>query len=450
MSPERSVATQDQDTSPAQYPLLEALLQRRSRRFGKGMRLNGGPLAYQSMQLPQPLSLEEEALLAFAACGVTGYALAELPYQTGDQPEASSGNIMTHFVGRTVPSGDALHDCAVFVLNDQGVWMLRRPQDFPRSEIAGLVEAARQRRFVELYEKSRLRVANRRVNPPRQWPFVAPFNKYSANVAGTTYFLPVVELTALYVNVLLSFFDDEFAMFAVDDHNGYQPAGVAPFARSAGGHLYDDPKAGRVATVSGMEGWICEFCSIEMGGILQNLGLMTAALGLGGFPHFAAHPAWFEALGFRSEEVAASKLMGLPPSKDDLRLAVAVGLDGAGGVLLKPFCPPYYKNMEEAVLAFVDYKYAPGQGTFRDGGAATGWKEGAKVQAGIPKYADHTIAATVAYCDYLYRRYGRFPGTTGPFRTLLAYQAHHLDTDFYDRFYRPEVLTPAHRRHPAH
>jgi hypothetical protein len=72
------------------------------------------------------------------------------------------------------------------------------------------------------------------------------------------------------------------------------------------------------------------------------------------------------------------------------------------------------------------------------------------VQAGIPKYNDRTIAATIAYCDYLYRRYGRFPCTTGPFRTLLAYQAHHVDPDFYDRFYRADVLTAAHRRHPAH
>ena len=81
-----------------------------SHRFGKGMCLNGGPLAYRSTQPPKPLTLEEEALLAFAACGVTGYALAELPYQTGDRPEAGSGNIMTHFIGRTVPSGDAMHD----------------------------------------------------------------------------------------------------------------------------------------------------------------------------------------------------------------------------------------------------------------------------------------------------------------------------------------------------
>ena len=52
----------------AGYPLLEALIERRSRRFGSGMRLNGGPLAYRSVRTPQPLSLEEEAVLAFAGC----------------------------------------------------------------------------------------------------------------------------------------------------------------------------------------------------------------------------------------------------------------------------------------------------------------------------------------------------------------------------------------------
>jgi hypothetical protein len=36
------------------------------------MRLNGGPLSYKSMRPSQPLSLEEEAVLAFAGCGITG------------------------------------------------------------------------------------------------------------------------------------------------------------------------------------------------------------------------------------------------------------------------------------------------------------------------------------------------------------------------------------------
>jgi hypothetical protein len=43
----------------ARYPLLDALIHRRSRRFGKGMRLNGGPLAYTSAARPRPLGLGE-------------------------------------------------------------------------------------------------------------------------------------------------------------------------------------------------------------------------------------------------------------------------------------------------------------------------------------------------------------------------------------------------------
>src|ERR1044071_671761 len=128
----------------ASYPLLDAIIERRSRRFGKGMSLTGGPLAFQSQARPKPLSLEEEAALAFAACGITGAALAELPYQSGDTPESGGGQIMTHFIGRTVASGDAIHAVVVFVINDEGVWMLKRPQDFPRTELAGLIALARE------------------------------------------------------------------------------------------------------------------------------------------------------------------------------------------------------------------------------------------------------------------------------------------------------------------
>lgn len=443
----------------ARYPLLEALIERRSRRFGGGMSLNGGPLAYRSRRAPQPLSLEEEAALAFAGCGITGFALAELPYEGGELPEAGGGNIMTHFVGRTVPSGDAMHDVTLFLTNDEGTWMLKRPQDYPREEIAGLSRAAREHKLMELYEKARTRVSDGRLDVPRELPFVPPFNKWSANMPGTTYFLPVAECSALYINVLLSAFGEEFGYFVVDERNRFRPPGIARFASSRGGHLRDDPKEGRLATVGFLETWIYEFVAIEQGAMLQNLALMAEALGLGGFPHFAAHPfVWFQTLGFRVQEIPFSRTIGagrvtkriLKTLNRDLPVPTAVGLERDGEVLIKPFCPPYYRNMEEAVLAFVDYKYEQGKGTFRDGGDATGWREGARVQAGIPNYSDAAIDATVSYCEYVYGRYGRFPANSGPFRTVLAYQAHHLDPDFYYRFYRPESLTETQCRNPAH
>lgn len=448
--------TPDWSGDVARYPLLDALLDRRSQRFGQGRTLNGGPLAYTSDHSPQPLSLAEEAALAFAACGITGYALAELPYQTGTVPEAGGGHIMTHFIGRTVASGDAMHAVTLFVINDDGAWLLKRPQDYPHGEIAPMIQAARGHQFVDLYDKHRVRLATNRLDVPRALPFVPTFNKWVANLPGSTYFLPVAECSALYINILLSAFDTEFSYCVIDERNRFQPAGIARFTRSRGGPLHDDPRAGRLATVSFLETWVYEFAAIEQGAMLQNLALMTQALGLGGFPHFAAHPfIWFQTLGFRMQEPRFSRTIGAGPLMTtllralhkDIRVPTAVGLERDGAVLLKPFCPPYYRSMKEAVLAFVDYKYAQGAGTFRDGGAATGWQDGAQVQRGIPRYSETAIAATIAYCEYVYGRYGRFPAHSGPFRTVDAYQAHHLDVDFYDRFYRHEALSATQRRH---
>ena len=425
----------------ASFPLLTALLERRSRRFGAGFRLNGGPLAFESQRAPAPLSTAEEAALAFAANGVNGYALSELPFDTGDRPNAGGGHIMVHFVGRTVPSGDAMHLTTLFVVNDEGAWMLRRPQDFPRDQVPGLVELARAGRLQELYERSRVRIADRRVDVPRALPYLAPFNTWSANVTGSTYFVPIAELTVLYINVLLSFFDEEWSFFFVDDHNGYQPAGIATFGRSRGGHLHDDPRDGRVGTVTMMESWIREFGTVEIGGMVQSLGLMAGAIGVGGFPHFVGYPgAWPTALGFRMLDIPFSRTIGAPASGGpELSVPTAIGLEQGGETL----------NMETAVRAFIDYKYAQGRGTFRDGGAATAWKDGRSVQAGIPAYSDHAIAATIAYCTYIYERYGRFPASSGPFTNLVAFQAHHVDPDFYARHYRADALTATLRAHGA-
>lgn len=440
----------------ARYPLLDTLIHRRSRRFARGMQLDGGPLAFASTHPPQPLSLEEEAALAFAACGITGHVLGDLPYRSGAAPATGGGNIMTHFVGRTVPSGDSIHSVIVFVINDEGVWLLKRPQDYARADLSGLIALAGERKLVELYRKNRVQIADRRVDVPRDLLFVPPFNKWSSNVPGTTLFLPINETTTLYINMLLAAFDDDFASFVVDERNRFQPAGIARFARSRGGHLYDDPKRGRVGTIGHTKSWVYEFTALEQGAVLQNLALMAEALGLSGFAHFAAYPyIWMQTLGFRMEQIALSRTIGAGPLtrqllralKRDDPVPTAVGLEHDGQTLIKPFCPPYYPTMRDAVLAFVDNKFGAGRGTFRDGGSATAWRDGNAIQAEVPPPSRKAIDATIAYCEYVYRRYGRFPAGSGPFRTVLAYQAHHVDTHFYDRFYRPEALNQTQRQH---
>lgn len=141
---------------------------------------------------------------------------------------------MMQFVGRTVPSGDSVHDVALIVIDDDGAWLVRRPHELERAEIPELIELARE--------------------------------------------------------------------------------GKENFARSRGGHLNDDLAAGRVGTVGMIENWLYEFVAVQQGAMLQNLGLMSQALGLGGFPHFAAHPyAWFEALGFDMRPIPFSRTIGGSP-----------------------------------------------------------------------------------------------------------------------------------------
>jgi hypothetical protein len=432
------------------YTLLSALIERRSRRFGKGMTLNGGPLAYQSTVPPQPLALEEEAALAFAACGITGPIMGEMPYETGDLPEAGSGACLLNFTSRTVPSPDSVHAVSVVVINDEGAWLLRRPQDYPPEQVPELVERARRHELVALYERSRIRLTDHRVDVPAYSQAHLPFNKWAANRPGSTYFVSINEETSLYLSVLFMIFGEDMASTIIDDRNHCLPAGVGKFGRKRGGHLHDDPTPDRqLIPISYIETLVQEMTAMEQGMVIQNLALMTQALGLGGFPHFAAHPYhWFEALGFRIEQLAFSRTVGAGPLfktlirllRKEQILSIPVGLERDGNVLLEPFCPPYYRNMEEAVLAFVDSKFRAGQGTFRDGGARAVWRDPTAVQANIPRYSDQSIAAVIAYCDYVYRRYGRFPMASGPFKTVLAYQVHHLDGDFYGRFYRPEAL----------
>ena len=415
------------------------------------MTLNGGPLAYASAEPPTPLTIEEEAALAFAACGVTGRVLGDLPYETGGMANSGGGNIMYSFTGRTIASGDAIHTTAVVVLNDEGAWFLKRPRDHSPEELNEIIAAAHEGRLVDIYLKSRIRITDQRPTLPREMPYIPPFNHWSVNQPGTTYFMPVIEYTTIMFSMLLSALGEEIGMFVLDERNGFKPAGLASFAKSKGGHLHDDPS--RMVTVGYLEAAAQQFTALEVGAILQNLGLMTAALGLGGFPNSAIHPDWLKAFGFQVQEIPFSRLMAasflerevMEALGKDLPVPNTVGFEFNGVSLVKPFCRPNYPTMEAAVRAWLDVKYAKAKGTFRDD-KGTLFRDARGVEAGIPPYSEGAINAAIAYCTYLDERYGRFPATTAPIATLLGFQAHRLDLAFYETKYLPEAVGPTQRR----
>jgi hypothetical protein len=294
---------------PLKATLFEVLLNRRSRRVGLGMSIPAGPFQYSSAHKPVPLTEDEEAALAFAACGVTGYALADLSYGK-DQ----GGSMLAGRLGRTVASPDAVHAVAVVVTNDHGTWLLKRPQDFAPSEFSDLTRLAREGGLTELYRRSRIQLSDRRTAPPLDASHNFSINRWSLYAPGTTYFLPIIETIALTLNAILELCSDSMGVFFRDERRWFRAAGVKCFANSKGGHLHDDPNEIRTTTVQLLEMSLLESMATEHGMMLQNLALMTEALGLGGFPNFARHEnSWFHALGFRMKTLPASRYAGASP-----------------------------------------------------------------------------------------------------------------------------------------
>ena len=312
------------------YPLLDSLVHRRSRRFAAGTRLRGGGLTFESAAQPVALTEDEEAILAFAGSGVTGHVFGELPYQPGAGPETGGGQIMMSTVGRTSSSADAVATVSLCITRDDGTFVLRRPQDFPLQEFGELTQLSREHRFTELYQRSRVRLSDRRTEIRRELPYTPPFNKWSANVPGATYFVPLSDITGLYLTVLFAAVGEEFAFFFHDDKDWrVRPAGIAQFARSKGGHLYDDVHDGRVGTIDEMETYLVEILGFEQGLMIQNIALAAETLGLGGFPHYAAHRfGWPRALGCRMRDRTFAQVLhkGSPQPRTRPPAAPAPGL----------------------------------------------------------------------------------------------------------------------------
>lgn len=431
---------------PLKATLFEVLLRRRSRRVGLGMSIPAGPFQYQSPHPPAPLTEDEEAALAFAACGFTGYALADLSYGAGE-----GGSMLVGRLGRTVASPDAVNAVSVLVTNDRGTWLLKRPQDFAPAEFQELVRLAQQGALTDLYKRARIQLSDRRTAPPLDPGYNFSINRWSLYAPGTTYFLPILETTALTINAILELFSEAMGVFLRDERAWFRPAGVGRFARSKGGHLHDNPRDLRTATIQMAETALLESMATEHGMVLQNLALMAEALGLGGFPNFARHEfSWFQALGFRMGSMPATRYGGAPwflsaPARwlgKDPPVPYPLGLEKDSQVLLKPFCPPYYKSMQDAVRAFVETKFGA-DGAYRGGAQQSPWRDPAACAAKIPAPSEAAVQATIAYCDYVFRRYGRFPAYTAAFRTIIGFQACHVDVDFYDRFYAPDALPAA-------
>jgi hypothetical protein len=419
-----------------QYPLFSSLFNRRSRRISKGIKsIPAGTLSYTSEQEPQPLEPLEEAML-IAATGITGVTMPDMPF-TSEDGKPLVGSPMLEIKGRTASSPDNAQATHFFMINDSGTYFLRAPDDLDPTYFQGELTPEK---LIAYAEKCKVKVLDSRLEFPRVYPAYIGRNKYVSNLPGTTLFVPVIDLTKQYINGIMFLLSqpEGYRPAFIDDWNFYRSAGVKKWVKS--GFLNKDLPIplGLMNTFR---------IHIEGDLLVQNLLLSIQAMGLGGWVHAAFvgplllgddeyKEKFGKGLGFRFEKTNKPLrrllrfLYPLPSWRDN-----PVGLDG----VLEGHCPPYFKNMSDAVDDLLKHKYGE-QGLYKDpkhfekvfkpGMAETFLKE-------VPHYSEEVIACTKDVCNYIYDTYGRFPGHVDAMYVPGVWvQAHHLDLKYYDQFYK--------------
>src|SRR5919108_605484 len=103
----------------SQFPLIQALAGRRSRRFCMGAEIPEGPLAFKSSQKSFPLTELEQMLVLTSMAGSTGwhYAISYNETVRSQLPSYSAGP-----AGRTFPSAAGFHTSDLFFTDDNGTY----------------------------------------------------------------------------------------------------------------------------------------------------------------------------------------------------------------------------------------------------------------------------------------------------------------------------------------
>ncbi|MCF8143507.1 MAG: hypothetical protein K9N21_06265 [Deltaproteobacteria bacterium] len=406
------------------FGLLEALLGRRSRRFFMGAEIPDGVFAYKSRHTHFPLSELEKLMVVGACSSNTGWhhmiyrAEAYAPHLSNYAGAAG---------GRTFPSAAGFHTSNIFFTDDEGVYYLDNrdapafadPQEDgsldPGSVLDGL--------------KGRIRkIREGRLSLPPEPPHVEPHNTWVANHPGTLLVTPVGDLAQHVLLNLCYMLQNGLVLF--DDINNRRIPGLAQFES-----IVDVNKTWPITFV---EQWSMSELSIEIASSCYAGVLMLQAMGLGGWMFNGLDPFSFIGAG---EDPGVPGLGFRYDTDDRWPYPNPTGLEG----VMEGFCPPHYSDMRAAVEAVCERKFGPG-GPFHPDTPGP-WKDSAKVRSSAQVHSEEFKRCVALQARYVLETFGKFPGTVPSIFLIMHLQAHHLDLEFYDQFYRPGAYLRTHRDH---
>jgi hypothetical protein len=408
------------------FKFLDALLGRRSRRFFMGAEIPDGVFAHKSKKVSVPLS-ELEKLLVVAACG--GNTNWHYLIYRAQRYAPYLSNYAGSPGGRTFPSSAGFHTSMTFFTDDEGVYVLnaRDSAPFAEREKDGLLDLPTLLGTLKTQVK---KIQKGRLGIPPKIPYVEAHNTWVVNHPGTLLVIPVGDL-AQHLLLNLCYMLQNGLVLHDDIHRRSIP-GIEKFK-----HLVDVNNTWNLTFV---EQWSLGELTAELATSCYAGALMLQAMGLGGWMFNGVDA--FSVLGASGNP----QVPGLGFRFDtDARWPYPnpTGLKG----IMEGFCPPHYINMRDAVEAVCKRKFAPG-GPFHPETPGP-WKDSPRVRSAAQVHSAEFRECVALQAQYIYDTFGKFPGTVPSIFLITYLQAHHLDLEFYDHFYKPGAYLRSHAEHMA-
>ena len=272
------------------------------------------------------------------------------------------------------------------------------------------------------------RLSEGRVYLPRREPYMEGHNTWIANAPGSLLVIPVADIAQHTIANLCFFTQNGYCIF--DDIHHQPIPGMDAFKDLV------DVQAPLPLTF--LEQYSLTEATAELATSAFAGTLLLQGMGLGGWMFdgidrlsmlgASGDPA-VPGLGFRFD---VDERWSMPNP---------TGLAG----VFEAFCPPHYATMAEAVEALAQRKFGPG-GVYNPETPGA-WQESSVVRGSAQPYTEQFKGCVALQAQYIFDRFGKFPGTVPTLFIMNYVQAQHIDTDFYDRFFRAGAYLKTHAEH---
>jgi hypothetical protein len=277
--------------------------------------------------------------------------------------------------------------------------------------------------------RARIRkLSDKRLHIPSEPQHIEMHNPWCVNRPGSTLVIPVADVARHHL-ASFCYLVQNGACFYDDIHKSPVP-GIERFKDLVD---IDNPYP-----LSFLEQLALTETTVEIATSCYAGMLTLQALGLGGWMFDGISP--LSVLGASGDPDVPG--LGFRFDKDDRwGLPNVTGLAG----VFEGHCPPHYPNMRAAVEAVVERKFGPG-GPFHPDTPGP-YRDNPKIRAGAETHSPQFIDCVTTMADYVYNRFGKFPGTVPTIFVLMFLQAHHLELGFYDKYCGPGAYLDTHTHH---